>query len=240
MSFGNNHHGFRGRGLRDIGRHLGFDTPARPSRLKETLGIGDGQFRQDANGKVLLDAGGAPILRQRPHMSVGPNQAKEWRLPNGQLHREDGPARMVPWTINQDSQRLWYIEGQLHRVDGPAIENEDGSEEWYQHGLRHRDGGPAIIAPNGTQAWYWYGKKHRDDGPAFIQPGSHQSWYRYGEKHRENGPAVIYDDGQEEYWLHHKQYTYENFCAEQGLVNPARQEPSETETLSESLLGPRG
>lgn len=42
--------------------------------------------------------------------------SKEW-LVNGNLHREDGPAR-----INAEGVEYWFKDSNLHRVDGPAIQ----------------------------------------------------------------------------------------------------------------------
>jgi hypothetical protein len=55
---------------------------------------------------------------------------------NGQLHREDGPAREEFYNVPGDEsrridERRWYNNGQLHREDGPAREefyNIDGDE----------------------------------------------------------------------------------------------------------------
>ena len=44
----------------------------------------------------------------------------------GQLHREDGPAR-----VYADGTKSWYINGKRHREDGPAVEWSDGDKEWY-------------------------------------------------------------------------------------------------------------
>jgi hypothetical protein len=55
----------------------------------------------------------------------------EWRLPNGKLHREFGPAvEMI-----KDFQ-AWYINGLLHREDGPAIISlkNDNAVRYYVYG----------------------------------------------------------------------------------------------------------
>jgi hypothetical protein len=41
---------------------------------------------------------------------------REWRLSNGRLHREDGPAK-----IHTNGSQKWLQNGDLHRKDGPAI-----------------------------------------------------------------------------------------------------------------------
>ncbi len=49
----------------------------------------------------------------------------------------------------------WYLpNGKLHREDGPAIEWNDGDKEWFINGNRHREDGPAVIYHNGTADWY--------------------------------------------------------------------------------------
>lgn len=40
-------------------------------------------------------------------MTMDKDGTKVWRLPNGQLHREDGPA--VEYT---DGQKAWFLNGQ--------------------------------------------------------------------------------------------------------------------------------
>ena len=49
--------------------------------------------------------------------------------------------------------------GELHRDDGPAIERAGGDKEWYKNGELHRDDGPAIERADGYKAWYKNGKK---------------------------------------------------------------------------------
>jgi hypothetical protein len=51
---------------------------------------------------------------------------KRWRLPNGNLHREDGPACEY-----SGGGKWWYLNGQLHREDGPACEYTNGYKAWY-------------------------------------------------------------------------------------------------------------
>jgi len=54
---------------------------------------------------------------------------KFWKLPNGDLHREDGPA-----IIQSSGTKQWLINGKLHREDGPAIEYSNGSKDWWIEG----------------------------------------------------------------------------------------------------------
>lgn len=57
---------------------------------------------------------------------------REWRLPDGGLHR-DG--------------------------DLPAVIWPDGTREWWYMRRRHREAGPAVVYPDGGFVWYWEGEK---------------------------------------------------------------------------------
>ena len=72
-----------------------------------------------------------------------------WCL-NGKLHRENGPAIILP-----DGTKEWYLNGLLHRENGPAVES---NKAWYKNGKRHREDGPAIEFPDGTKEWWLNGK----------------------------------------------------------------------------------
>jgi len=66
--------------------------------------------------------------------------------------------------------------GKLHRDDGPAIEYSDGGKEYYYHGKHHREDGPAIEW-NGDKSYWVNGKRHREDGPAVIlEDGTKEYW----------------------------------------------------------------
>lgn len=55
--------------------------------------------------------------------------AERWELPNGILHREDGPA------FDDRHGNIQYRQnGVAHRLDGPAIFREDGSYDWVIDG----------------------------------------------------------------------------------------------------------
>jgi hypothetical protein len=85
-------------------------------------------------------------------LSIDTRGSKRWKLPNGNLHREDGPA------IEYGSgDKEWWVNGKLHRENGPAIEDDDGSKYWYINGKRHREDGPAIEFNDGFKAWYLNG-----------------------------------------------------------------------------------
>ena len=51
-------------------------------------------------------------------------------------------------------------DGYLHREDGPAVIYTDGSKEWWIRGNLHREDGPAAILKNEINGkiilrWYW-------------------------------------------------------------------------------------
>ena len=83
---------------------------------------------------------------------------KEWKLPNGYFHREDGPA--IEWT--NGSGKEWYLNGDLHREGGPAVEWANGYKEWYLNGDLHREDGPAIEWANGYKEWYLNGREYTE------------------------------------------------------------------------------
>lgn len=68
--------------------------------------------------------------------------------------------------IDSRGNKFWKLpNGQLHREDGPAIEWVFGAKIWYKNGLKHREGGPAYIRGNIKQ-WFVNGELHRTNGPA--------------------------------------------------------------------------
>jgi hypothetical protein len=78
---------------------------------------------------------------------------------NGLLHREDGPARILP-----EGCTFWYKDGKLHRENGPAVVRVGGSQKWYLNNELHREDGPAIQYPDGKNEYYYKGK-HFDNIP---------------------------------------------------------------------------
>jgi hypothetical protein len=78
----------------------------------------------------------------------------QWKLSNGDLHREDGPAIEY---ANGD--KAWYLNGKNHRENGPAVENAYGYKAWYIHGELHREDGPAVEYADGTKYWHLNGEK---------------------------------------------------------------------------------
>ncbi len=123
-----------------------------------------------------------------------------WKDEHGELHRDDGPARIWP-----DGTQRWYQHGELHRDDGPAVIMPNGAWAWFQHDKLHRDDGPTVLETDGTQKWYQCGKRHRDDGPAVIETDGTREWYQHGERHRDDGPAVIEAHGTQKWWWRGKQ-----------------------------------
>jgi len=54
-----------------------------------------------------------------------------WELPNGDLHREDGPAVVSVY----GDYKGWYLNGKRHREDGPAVTFGDYINHWYINGI---------------------------------------------------------------------------------------------------------
>lgn len=50
-----------------------------------------------------------------------------WKLPNGLIHREDGPAKIYP-----SGSEEWWLNGQLHRDNGPAIIGNGYVQYWIK------------------------------------------------------------------------------------------------------------
>jgi hypothetical protein len=129
------------------------------------------------------------------------NGSISWALPDGTLHREDGPA-----LIHKNGTEKWFRYGVLHRADGPAIRTANKSEEWHFNGVLHCEGGPAVlISPEDGDGGGWHeeyyrnGVLHRKDGPAITTSDGTQMWYREGKLRRAFGPAVIHADGRKEW-----------------------------------------
>jgi hypothetical protein len=99
---------------------------------------------------------------------------QEWKNFEGQLHREDGPAR-----IFSDGRQEWWKDGELHREDGPAIDYLDTLKEWWVDGERHRIGGPALIYSS-AEEWWVNNKLHRLNGPAVVDSDGRQGWHLNG------------------------------------------------------------
>src|SRR4051794_28478999 len=101
----------------------------------------------------------------------------EWHDDAGRLHRDKGPAKVLP-----SGREEWYRHGKLHREDGPAVIHANGSYKWYRDGVRHREGAPACVYVNGTEKWYRDGLRHRDDRPGSELPGRPADLVRGGQE----------------------------------------------------------
>ena len=77
-----------------------------------------------------------------------------WTNSQGNLHREHGPARILP-----SGRKEWWRNGNLHRDSGPAIYDDAGYKSWFVDGLLHNDKGPAIINSNGIKSWFLKGEE---------------------------------------------------------------------------------
>ncbi len=56
--------------------------------------------------------------------------------------------------VDNNGNKLWYLNDKLHREDGPAIEFVTGTKFWYLNGKLHRKDGPAVEYVNGDKYWY--------------------------------------------------------------------------------------
>jgi hypothetical protein len=68
---------------------------------------------------------------------------------NGMIHREDGPAIILP-----NGTESWFLNGKLHRLDGPAVLNSYKDKEWWIDDKLHREDGPAVMFSNGKVEWW--------------------------------------------------------------------------------------
>lgn len=76
---------------------------------------------------------------------------------NGELHREDGPARIK--YVGDYVQEKYYRHGLLHREDGPAVlDKVHGYRAWYLNDDFHRINGPAVTYLNGSKIYYICGE----------------------------------------------------------------------------------
>jgi hypothetical protein len=67
-------------------------------------------------------------------LTINQDGTKEWKLPNGIRHRENGPA--VEYIGGTKS---WWINGACHREDGPAIEYGDDYKRWFLNGKQYTE-----------------------------------------------------------------------------------------------------
>jgi len=104
-------------------------------------------------------------MKDIPKMKVNEYDIKRWRLLNGKLHREDGPA--IEYA---NGEKHWYLNGKLHREDGPAIEYKNGEKQWWLNGKRHRKDGPAIEYKDSNKRWYLNDRLYKiQDGDRIIK-----------------------------------------------------------------------
>ena len=58
-------------------------------------------------------------------------------------------------TVDVGGNKFWMLpNGELHRVDGPAVEYANGDKQWWVNDKRHREDGPAVELANGTKEWW--------------------------------------------------------------------------------------
>jgi hypothetical protein len=67
-------------------------------------------------------------------LTISEHDTKEWKLPSGDLHREDGPA-----VERSNGYKAWFLNGKRHREDGPAIEYSNGDKSWYINGISYNE-----------------------------------------------------------------------------------------------------
>jgi hypothetical protein len=70
----------------------------------------------------------------KPKLTIDEYGTKEWKLPSGKHHREDGPA--IEYS---DGEKWWYINGLLHRENGSAIECANGIKKWFLYGVSYTE-----------------------------------------------------------------------------------------------------
>jgi hypothetical protein len=120
-------------------------------------------------------------------LNIDEDGSKYWMLPNGILHREDGPA-----VETSNGVKFWYINGLMHREDGPGIETSDVccTLYWAANGIEYTEQEHMIkfnwkskltIDHHGTKEWKLpSGKHHREDGPAIEYASGNKEWYING------------------------------------------------------------
>jgi hypothetical protein len=70
----------------------------------------------------------------KSELTIDEDGTKEWKLPNSDYHREDGPAIETNYGYN-----AWMINDKLHREDGPAIETANGGKAWYLNDVEYTE-----------------------------------------------------------------------------------------------------
>ena len=95
-------------------------------------------------------------MKSKKHVEYYKNndiEYEEWKLSNGDLHREDGPARIRYYKNGNKCYEQWHKNGKSRREGGPSFTswNESGNiicEIWSKAGKMHREEGPARICYN--------------------------------------------------------------------------------------------
>jgi len=63
--------------------------------------------------------------------------------------------------VDEDGDVWWRLpHGQLHREDGPAVEFASGTQMWIKHGKQHREDGPAVVYHSSAREWYLNDKEY--------------------------------------------------------------------------------
>jgi hypothetical protein len=185
------------------------------------------------DGKRVTEQQFKARVKYIPLKSINGSNTIEYKLPNGQRHREDGPALEY-----SNGEKHWYYENQLHRVDGPAVEfangvkawhlnglavteaehkvqaksiptrsvSEDGTVKWFLDGKLHNLRGPACIYPNGRTEWYRDNLRHREGGPSVEDPSGLKEWHQNGRYHRVDGPAYISSAGDKAWFVESRRH----------------------------------
>jgi hypothetical protein len=180
--------------------------------------------------KSLLENKEESFYKRRDINPIEHTYTEEWTNKKGQLHRLDGPSRIVHQYGDLVSE-LWYLNGKFHREDGPSniyyySNKQIRTEEWWYHGTPHRSDGPAVIkySPFGeikAERWVVNGLQHREGEPSaisYFDDGKiyEETWCINGEIHREDGAAVITynQDGSiqnKKWYLKNRMYSKKNF-----------------------------
>jgi len=119
---------------------------------------------------------------------------RTWHNASGDLHREDGPARIIYFSKSDDLLDIrmeeWAINGELHRARAPAVTMYDNNgdvnlQEFWKHGKLDRFSGPAVKlyreAKLTKELWYRHGVLHREYDPAVIVRGDTPGKYEKAE-----------------------------------------------------------
>lgn len=146
------------------GKRHRIDGPAYINPPYEPLWFFEGKKVTEEEHRALvakLREEGPPNSEPPPHATdmipirrIRSGGREVWSLPDGRLHREDGPAVVFP-----DGSSVWYQFNLHHREDGPAVQFHNGRCEWWVRGRLHRIVGPARIFPDGTKEWWIDGKE---------------------------------------------------------------------------------